>query len=251
MQCLNRSSATTSLILHRLSRPAAALHWVWTPAACRSPLSGLTGLSGQAVSDVLFNRTTINCPFAPAPTSTWRSQPRHKLPLPRHPPATSLYRLRQLYGFCKLVDANMFRIPQRARFCGGSRVYAKSPRLHITLNISVNASSSQPELLASQLLDFHGRQATLVQAIAHSHRHSSPDFKISKSHCIPIFLAGTTANYTINLTSVNGFSGAVTISCSGLPTGADLRGARRYSHFRRCFRNGGRHGWRNGSDWNV
>src|SRR6266481_5133486 len=48
----------------------------------------------------------------------------------------------------------------------------------------------------------------------------TPDFSVSVSPTSATVTAGASSNFTINTSPTNGFNSAVSLSCSGLPTGA-------------------------------
>jgi hypothetical protein len=61
----------------------------------------------------------------------------------------------------------------------------------------------------------HAKAITLVVVAA-------PDFSISISPASASVVAGQTTSYTINLAAIGGFTGTVTLSASGLPSGASV-----------------------------
>lgn len=73
-------------------------------------------------------------------------------------------------------------------------------------------------LTAGGMAEMHGIFATLVPTQASG--GNTPDFSLSVSPTSATITAGGSSNFTINASPANGFNSAVSLSCSGLPTGA-------------------------------
>jgi uncharacterized protein (TIGR03118 family) len=73
-------------------------------------------------------------------------------------------------------------------------------------------------LTAGGMAEMHGVFASLVPTQASG--GNTPDFSVSVSPTSATVTAGASSNFTINTSTTNGFNSAVSLSCSGLPTGA-------------------------------
>ena len=73
-------------------------------------------------------------------------------------------------------------------------------------------------LTVGGMAEMHGVFASLVPTQASG--GNTPDFSVSVSPTSATVTAGTSSNFTINTSPTNGFNSAVSLSCSGLPTGA-------------------------------
>ena len=73
-------------------------------------------------------------------------------------------------------------------------------------------------LTAGGMAEMHGVFASLVPTQASG--GNTPDFSVSVSPTSATVTAGASSNFTINTSPTNGFNSAVSLSCSGLPTGA-------------------------------
>jgi uncharacterized protein (TIGR03118 family) len=73
-------------------------------------------------------------------------------------------------------------------------------------------------LTAGGMAEMHGIFASLVPTQASG--GNTPDFSVSVSPTSATVTAGASSNFTINASPTNGFNSAVSLSCSGLPTGA-------------------------------
>ena len=73
-------------------------------------------------------------------------------------------------------------------------------------------------LTAGGMAEMHGVFASLVPTQASG--GNTPDFSVSVSPTTATVTAGASSNFTINTSPTNGFNSAVSLSCSGLPTGA-------------------------------
>jgi uncharacterized protein (TIGR03118 family) len=73
-------------------------------------------------------------------------------------------------------------------------------------------------LTAGGMAEMHGVFASLVPTQASG--GNTPDFSVSVSPTSATLTAGASSNFTINTSPTNGFNSAVSLSCSGLPTGA-------------------------------
>jgi uncharacterized protein (TIGR03118 family) len=73
-------------------------------------------------------------------------------------------------------------------------------------------------LTAGGIAEMHGIFASLVPTQASG--GTAPDFSVSVSPTSATVTAGASSNFTINTPPTNGFNSAVSLSCSGLPTGA-------------------------------
>jgi uncharacterized protein (TIGR03118 family) len=73
-------------------------------------------------------------------------------------------------------------------------------------------------LTAGGMAEMHGVFASLVPTQASG--GNTPDFSVSVSPTSATVTAGASSNFTINTSPMNGFNSAVSLSCSGLPTGA-------------------------------
>jgi uncharacterized protein (TIGR03118 family) len=73
-------------------------------------------------------------------------------------------------------------------------------------------------LTAGGMAEMHGVFASLVPTQASG--GNTPDFSVSVSPASATVTAGASSNFTINTSPMNGFNSAVSLSCSGLPTGA-------------------------------
>jgi uncharacterized protein (TIGR03118 family) len=73
-------------------------------------------------------------------------------------------------------------------------------------------------LTAGGMDEMHGVFASLVPTQASG--GNTPDFSLSVSPTSATVTAGTSSNFTINASATNGFNSALSLSCSGLPTGA-------------------------------
>jgi uncharacterized protein (TIGR03118 family) len=73
-------------------------------------------------------------------------------------------------------------------------------------------------LTAGGMAEMHGIFASLVPTQASG--GNTPDFSVSVSPTSATVTAGASSNFTINTSPTNGFNSAVSLSCSGLPTGA-------------------------------
>jgi uncharacterized protein (TIGR03118 family) len=73
-------------------------------------------------------------------------------------------------------------------------------------------------LTAGGMAEMHGIFASLVPTQASG--GNTPDFSLSVSPTSATVTAGASSNFTINTSPTNGFNSAVSLSCSGLPTGA-------------------------------
>ena len=73
-------------------------------------------------------------------------------------------------------------------------------------------------LTAGGMAEMRGVFASLVPTQASG--GNTPDFSVSVSPTTATVTAGASSNFTINTSPTNGFNSAVSLSCSGLPTGA-------------------------------
>ena len=73
-------------------------------------------------------------------------------------------------------------------------------------------------LTAGGMAEMHGLFASLVPTQASG--GNTPDFSLSVSPTSATVTAGASSNFTVNASPTNGFNSAVSLSCSGLPTGA-------------------------------
>jgi uncharacterized protein (TIGR03118 family) len=73
-------------------------------------------------------------------------------------------------------------------------------------------------LTAGGMAEMHGIFASIVPTQASG--GNTPDFSVSVSPSTATLTAGASSNFTINASPTNGFNSAVSLSCSGLPTGA-------------------------------
>jgi hypothetical protein len=83
-----------------------------------------------------------------------------------------------------------------------------------TITVTFKASTTGPE---SATLSIADSDPSSPQTVALSNSAGSGDFTISATPASASITAGGTASYTATLTSVNGFTGTVTLSCTGAP----------------------------------
>lgn len=85
-----------------------------------------------------------------------------------------------------------------------------------TLSVSVTAAA----LAGSYPLTITGTDGALTHTTSVTLVVLAPDFSLSASPASQTILVGTTANYSVTLTPLNGYTGTVSFSVAGLPAGA-------------------------------
>lgn len=117
-----------------------------------------------------------------------------------------------LNGFSGSVSLSASGLPAGASagFNPGSVSGSGSSTLTITTSSSTPSGSYNVTITGTSGSLTHNATVTLAVS----------DFTISATPSSETVTAGNSTNYTVNLGNVNGFSGAVTFTASGLPTGA-------------------------------
>ena len=86
--------------------------------------------------------------------------------------------------------------------------------------LSVTTSSGTP--IGSSTITVTGTSGTLTQSANVSLSVSGPDFTLSVTPGSASVIPGATATYTVSLNPLFGFTDAITLSATGLPTGASV-----------------------------
>jgi hypothetical protein len=119
-------------------------------------------------------------------------------------------------GFSSAVTLSVGGLP-----AGASGTFSPNPASGTSSNLTVGTSSTTPT--GSSLLTISGTGGSLTRTTTATlvvNPVPTPDFSLSASPASQTVAAGSGTSYTVTITPVAGFSGAVTFSVSGLPSGA-------------------------------
>src|SRR5215831_4622515 len=103
--------------------------------------------------------------------------------------------------------------PGQLTFSGSSQ--AQTATLTLKTSTSATVKSYFPLITAFSANRLHDFQGTLTLSTS-----STPDFMISATPASQSVLAGNNTSYTVTIGAQNGFTGAVTLTATGLPSGA-------------------------------
>src|SRR5215471_12698419 len=103
--------------------------------------------------------------------------------------------------------------PAQLAFSGTSQ--AQTATLTLNTSTSATAKTYFPLITAFSANRLHDSQGTLTLS-----NSTTPDFTISATPASQTLTAGNSTSYTVTTAAQNGFTGTVTLSASGLPSGA-------------------------------
>src|SRR5262249_33121038 len=104
--------------------------------------------------------------------------------------------------------------PGQLTFSGSST--AETATLTLSTSASAKAKTYYPLITAFSANRLHDFQATLTLAVS----GGSPDFTLSATPSSQTVVAGSSTTYTVSAAPQSGFTGTVTLSAPGLPSGA-------------------------------
>ena len=123
--------------------------------------------------------------------------------------------VKALRGFAGYVSLSVSGIPAGATGSFNRNPTYTSSTLTVSTSASTPAGSHTLTITGTSGSLSHSTTVTLVVQAA-----VAPDFSLSPSSPSQTLAAGATTSYTISITRAGGFSGAVSLSVSGLPAGA-------------------------------
>jgi hypothetical protein len=126
-----------------------------------------------------------------------------------------------LAGFTGTVGLTVSGLPSgaTASFNHSSVNLSTINAFETNVTLTVNTTASTPQ--GTYNLTITGTSGSVTQTATVSLVVTAPpDFSISASPSSQTVVAGNSTNYTVNVGNLNGFTGTVTFSASGLPSGA-------------------------------
>jgi hypothetical protein len=119
-------------------------------------------------------------------------------------------------GFTGTVSLSVTGLPSGAiaKFSSSSISTSGSSTLTVSTTTSTAAGNSTLNITGQSSNVSHSAMVTLIVNV------QTPDFSLSTSPASQTLSVGASTTYAISVTAVNGFSGAVSLSATGLPAGA-------------------------------
>jgi hypothetical protein len=119
-------------------------------------------------------------------------------------------------GFTGAVSLSVTGLPagSTAKFSSSSISTSGSSTLTISTATSTAAGNSTLKITGQSGNVSHSAMVTLIV------NGQTPDFSVSASPASETLSVGASTTYSVSVTAVNGFSGAVSLSATGLPAGA-------------------------------
>jgi len=192
------------------TNPATSTSTLSISTSATTPV-GTSTLTITGVSGGLTHTTTVNIVVNPAPDFTLSSSPASQTVIQGN--ATSYnVTVSPTNGFAGQVTLSASGLP-----AGANYTFSPNPATG-TSTLSVTTASTTPA--GSYTLTITGVSGSLTHTATITLVIVAPDFSLTASPASQTVAQGRSTSYTITITPANGFGGPVTLSVSGLPTGA-------------------------------